>query len=250
MDKFKIVLLIFSYIFSLGAVFAHEPQEDTARDYLYSEAYFDYLIEMANEEHIAQQEQVQEEIKLEEEINKENEDEVTIFEFDDVISGEFEPFKLRIEQNSDVGVYGETFVKPETKIFIPTGDKLGFTYSATQFINKNYTDGRRMTSGIEYTPFKKLSFASGIETNYRDVDHNPLSRKVYFTPTLKLNDYFSISFLNKVNVLTHTSDHDIGLYVSPFKNKALDFKVFTGISNERNGTHSQSASFYTNFYFF
>ena len=247
MNKLKLVLLLFSLIFSFGAVFAHEPQEDNVRDYLYSEEYFDYLIEMANEEHIAQQEQSEEEISLE---HEQKDDEVTFFEFDEEISSDFQPFKLRIEENSKVGVYAEQFVKPETKIYIPTGDKFGFTYSATQYINKNYTDGRRMTSGVQYTPFEKLSFATGIETNYRDVDHNPLSRKVYFTPTIKINDFLAISFLNKINVLTHTSDHDLGFYVSPFKNKALDFKVFTGITNERNGTYSQSASFYTNFYFF
>jgi hypothetical protein len=102
----------------------------------------------------------------------------------------------------------------------------------------------------EFAPFKNLNFASGIETNYRDVDQNPLSRKLYFTPTLKINDHLTLSFLNKYNVLTHSSDHDLGFYIAPFKNKAMDFKIFTGITKETNGAQSQSASFYTNFYFF
>ena len=34
-----------------------------------------------------------------------------------------------------------------------------------------------------------------------------------------------------------------------FKTKAIDFKIFTGITNEHSGAQSQSASFYTNFYF-
>lgn len=241
MSKIKLIC-IFLFFLCSSLTFAHEEQ-DNVRDYLYSEEYFDYLIECANEEAISEkEEETQETLTLE--------DDVTIFEFEEEISENFVPFKLRIEENSKIEKYAETFVKPETKIIIPTSDKFSFTYSATQYINKNYTDGRRMASGIEFTPFKKLNFATGIETNYRDVDQNPLSRKLYFTPTLKINDYLTLSFLNKVNVLTHSSDHDLGLYVAPFKNKAVDFKVFTGITKETSGAQSQSASFYTNFYFF
>ena len=235
-------IFIFILFFCSSLTLAHEEQT-SARDYLYSEEYFDYLIECANEEAIsAQEEQKQETLSLE--------NDITAFEFDEEIEGSYTPFKLRIEETSNIEKYGETFVKPETKIIIPTSDKFSFTYNATQYINKNYTDGRRMASGIEFAPFKKLNFATGIETNYRDVDQNPLSRKLYFTPTLKINEYLTLSFLNKLNVLTHSSDHDIGLYVAPFKNKAVDFKVFTGITKETSGAQSQSASFYTNFYFF
>jgi len=235
MRRIKLVLLTFCFMF-LSAL-----ANENARDYLYSEAYFDYLIECANEEAILKQEK--------EEILIEN-DEITAFEFDDEIASDFEPFKLRIEEQSKINPYSETFKKPETKISIPTSDSFSFTYNTLQYINKNYTDGRRITSGVEYMPFKNLTFASGIETNYRDVDHNPLSRKIYFTPSYKINDYLTISFLNKYNFNDYSSDHDIGLYVAPFKTKAIDFKIFAGLTNEHSGTQSQSASFYTNFYFF
>ena len=242
MNKVKL-LIIFIIILCSSFAFGHEEQ-DNARDYLYSEAYFDYLIECANEEAIQHQEQEQKE----ETLTLEND--ITAFEFDDNIEESYIPFKLRIEETKNIEKYSETFVKPETKIIIPTSDKFSFTYNATQYINKNYTDGRRMASGFEFAPFKNLNFASGIETNYRDVDQNPLSRKLYFTPTLKINNHLTLSFLNKYNVLTHSSDHDLGFYIAPFKNKAMDFKFFTGITKETNGAQSQSASFYTNFYFF
>lgn len=236
MGKIKLVLLIFfSLIVQVSA-------QESSRDYLYSEAYFDYLIECAQEETLEQKEK-QEEILLEQ-------NEITAFEFEDELSENFEPFRLRIEESSKVGAYGETFKKPQTKIIIPVGDKLSFTYNTLQYINKNYTDGRRIVSGVEYSPFKNLTFATGVETNYRDVDHNPLSRKAYFTPSLKINDYLSISFLNKYNFNSYSSDHDIGLYLAPFKTKAIDFKMFAGLTNEHSGAQSQSASFYTNFYFY
>ncbi|MBQ4646569.1 MAG: hypothetical protein IJB79_04400 [Candidatus Gastranaerophilales bacterium] len=238
----KKLVLLFFLMLSFAAFAADKIAANN--DYLYSEEYFDYLIECANEEAIQQKEN--EEIKANELIL---EDEVT-FAFDDEISDNFEPFRLRIEEKSTIEAYSETFKKPETKIIIPTSDIFSFTYNATQYINKNYTDGRRITSGVEYMPFKNLNFAAGVETNYRDVDNNPLSRKFYFTPSFKVNDYFTISFLNKYNFNNYSTDHDIGLYITPFKTKAIDFKAFAGITNEHTGTQSQSASFYTNFYFY
>lgn len=239
MNKLRLIVFIFFSLLLFNPTFA--SKENNPRDYLYSDEYFDYLIECANEEAIAKKEQ--EEILLEE-------NDITAFEFDEQQNETLEPFKLRIEEHSTIEKYKETFEKPTTKIVIPTSDKFSFTYNTVQYINKNYSDGRRIASGFEYTPFKHLSLASGIETNYRDIDQNPLSRKVYFTPSFKINEYLTISFLNKINVQTNDSDHDIGLYISPFKTKAIDFKMFTGITKQSSGTNSQSASFYTNFYFF
>lgn len=241
MDKLKSIFLSIFILVSINISYA----DDSARDYLYSEAYFDYLIECANEKAIEEKNLA---LKKETE-EKTEENEITAFEFDE-ITNQNEPFKLRIEETSAVSKYSETFKKPETKIVIPTSEKFSFIYNTSQYINKNYTDGRRITSGIEFTPIKKLNLAAGIETNYRDVDQNPLSRKIYFSPSIKINEYLTISFLNKINMQTHSSDHDLGLYVSPFKTKAIDFKIFTGFTNESSGTNSQSASFYTNFYFF
>ena len=238
----KLVLLLFFILFSCANIFAQD--NDNSRDYLYSEAYFDYLIECAQEEEIINKEKEEKQ-----EIAFEN-DEITAFEFKDDENEKFTPFKLRIEERLNIEAYSETFKKLETKIIIPTSDNFSFTYNTTQYINKNYTDGRRITSGIEYSPFKNLTFASGIETNYRDVDQNPLSRKAYFTPTYRLNEYLAVSFLNKYNFNNYSSDHDVGLYVTPFKSKAIDFKAFAGITNEHSGVQSQSASFYTNFYFY
>ena len=243
MKKTLLVLLTFSLL-SFVCTYANE-EKDSVRDYLYSEEYFDYLIECAHEEAIKQKELEEKELELQQENN-----EITAFEFGNEIEEEYAPFKLKIEQSSQVEKYSETFKKPETKIIIPTSDNFSFTYNTMQYVNKNYTDGRRISSGIEYTPFKSLTFSTGIETNYRDVDHNPLSRKFYFTPSFKINDYLTISFLNKYNFNNYSSDHDIGLYIAPFKTKAIDFKVFAGITNEHIGTQSQSASFYTNFYFY
>lgn len=238
----KLVFLMFFIAISCTNLSAQETSE--AIDYMYSEAYFDHLIECAQEEATAKKEQQE---------NKElpiQEEEITAFEFQDKINEEFVPFKLRIEESLQTEVYSETFKKPETKVFIPTSDKFGFVYNNIEYINKNYTDGRRIITGFEYNPIKNLTFSSGVETNYRVVDHNPLSRKFYFTPSYRINDYLAISFLNKYNFNSYSSDHDIGLYITPFKTKAIDFKAFAGITNEHTGRQSQSASFYTNFYFY
>lgn len=242
----KLVFILFFMFFTCANIFAQESP--LGRDYLYSEAYFDYLIEMANEEAFEAKEQEKKQQKKQETLY-ENE-EITAFENNDEEDTQTNTFKLRIEENLKVNPYSETFKKPETKISIPASDKFSFTYAPTQYINKNYTDGRRLSSGIEYAPFKNLKFETGLETNYRDVDQNPLSRKIYFTPAFKVNDYFTVSFLNKYNFNDYSDDHDIGLYFTPSKTKAIDFKIFAGISNEHSGVQSQSASFYTNFYFF
>ena len=54
MKKILLVLLIFS-LFSPACIHADEEKEST-HDYLYSEEYFDYLIECAHEEAIKQKE--------------------------------------------------------------------------------------------------------------------------------------------------------------------------------------------------
>lgn len=242
MNKFKLVLFILFFSF-FSCVFAQD--DESVRDFLYSEAYFDYLIECAHEDAIEQKENSRENTEIDLTDN-----EINAFEFDEEIAGEYIPFKLKVEKYSTAAKYTETFEKPQTKIIIPTSEKLSFTYDTLQYINKNYTDGRRITSGIEYTPFKPLNFAMGVETNYRVADQNPLSRKIYFNPSYKINEHIAISFLNKYNFNNSSYDHDIGLYIAPFKTKAIDFKAYAGITNEHSGAQSQSASFYTNFYFY
>ena len=67
---------------------------------------------------------------------------------------------------------------------------------------------------------------------------------------MKFNDKFSISFINKMNTLTKSSDHDISFAVSPFKSKSADFNVYAGYTRNNDGSTSESINFSTNIYFF
>ena len=241
MGKIKLVLLLF-IVFSLFFFDASASESQNGRDYLYSEEYFDYLIECANEKAIEEKQNQQEELL--------ESTEITAFESQDEVMEEFEPFKLRVESINNVAVYKETFIKEDSKAIIPVGEKFSFIQNTTKFRNKYNSDDYRVLAGAEFTPFKFFEIASGVETNYRGFDQNPTSRKLYITPTLRLNDKISLSFYNKMNILTKSTDHDISLDFSPFKSKAVDFRVYAGITKYETGTHSESINFYTNFYFF
>ena len=245
MDKRVVILICFVMFFS-SCAFCEE--QIAQNDYLYSEEYFDYLIQCANEDAIEKQnEQKQEEQKQEEILADEG---ATFFEFEDEISPDCEPFKLRVEEFSTIGAYCETFKKEDTKTIISVNDKFSFVQDTLKYKNKYNSDDYRVLAGVELNPFKFLNLASGVEANYRGIDQNPTSRKLYFTPTININDKLSFSFYNKLDVLTNSTDHDLSINISPLNSKAMDFKVYAGYTINQNGTHSESINFYTNFYLF
>lgn len=248
MNGLKLLVLFFYIFLTFGPSFAHE-NEDNVRDYLYSEEYFDYLIECAMQDNDQKEAvQVEEEISITPETEPVSE--ITVFEFQDLEDESLVPFKLGISETVNVGKYSETFKKEDSKTIIPVGDKFSFIQDTTKFRNKYNSNDYRVLAGVEVTPFKFFKIASGLETNYRNIDQNPNSRKLYFTPTLYITDKLSLSFYNKFNVQTKSADHDIGINISPFKSKAVDFRVYAGITRYEAGNHSESVNLYTNFYFF
>lgn len=242
MTKIKLMFLSFLLVFSFLSAYAEEEKE-RLRDYLYSEAYFDYLIECAQQDALEKSKQQEEEIALEA-------DEISLFKFEDEISDNYEPFKLRIEQNATAKPYSQAFTKEKSKTTIPIGQKFSIVQDTLKFRNKYNSDDYRVLAGAEYYVSKYFDISTGLETNYRGIDQNPTSRKFYFTPTVYLTDKLSFSFYNKFNIQTNSSDHDLSINVSPFKSKAVDFKVYAGITKYESGEQSESVNFYTNFYFF
>ena len=251
----KIGLILFITLFLTSFSFAATQKEAYKNDYLYSEEYFDYLIECASYEH-------QEKMELEKEKNKEKEKEKKLAdeefseitpapsEVENYIAEDFEPFKLRIETDSHISPYTQTFVKENSKTLIPVGDKFSFIQNTTKTRNKYNSNDYKVLAGAEFTPFRFLTIASGLETNYRGIDQNPTSRKLYIIPQLYLTDKLSLSFYNKINISSKSTDHDIGLTFSPFKSKFMDFGVYAGITRKQAGAHSESINFSTNIYFF
>ena len=254
MNKLKLIFISFSFIFS--CCFANiEQQEEYKNDYLYSDAYFDYLIECASLEKQAKDEK-EKELKKENDIYSQPEDEIVASDNndtdkqDEIVVADSVPFKLRIENFSSPVKYGETFKKIDSKTIIPVNEKFSFIQNMTQVRNKYNSNDYKILAGAEYIPCKYFSVASGMEANYRDIDQIPTSRKLYFTPSFFLGDKFSLSFHNKIDTNTHSTDHDIGLNVSPFKSKFMDFGIYAGMTRNTSGSNSQSALFKTNFYFF
>ncbi len=242
MKKFKILLII---LFFCASCLAKTQQEEYQNDILYSEEYFDYLIEQASIQ--AQEENEIQKQKNEKEISLDEQQETTQDE-QDVISGNLEPFKLKIENNV-ITKYTETFKKEDSKTIIPITAKFSLYQNTTKFKNKYNSNDYRGLVGAEYSFNKYFSVASGLETNYRNLDQVPISKKMYLTPTLNINDKLSISFYNKMNTQSKSTDHDIALKLSPFKSKVADFGVYAGFTRGSSGAFSESISFSTNLYF-
>lgn len=230
MKKISLILILF-FVMTCNIGIGSQ-KEAYKNDYLYSEAYFDYLIECAQD-------------------NKEKNKEKPIeLEIDQVSAVDLEPFKLRVENDSNVNPYKESFKKVDSKTIIPVNDSFSFVQNTSKTRNKYNSNDYKILMGAEYHPYKSLGFAGGLETNYRGIDQNPTSRKLYFTPSIYINDILSLSFHNKVNIQSYSTDHDIGLNISPFKSKVMDFGVYAGITRNNNGAHSESINFSTNLYFF
>ena len=237
MKKIIITILI---IFLLPFSFAKTQKEKHANDYLYSAEYFDYLIECAQkdrEEAPEKQKQGAIEIDLgeDEEIN--------------ILSEDYAPFRLKIEENLNIKPYKDSYKKIDTKTIIPLGAKFSVIHDLSKSRNKYNSNDYKILTGGEFIPNKYINVSSGLETNYRGLDQIPSSKKIYFSPGINLGNKISLKFHNKINVLNYSSDHDISLNVSPFKSKIIDFGLYSGLTRKRNGKVNESINFSTNFYF-
>lgn len=242
MKKISLLLISFFFLFSSLAI-AKTQQEEYKNDFLYSEAYFDYLIECAEIDRMESVEK-QKEITLEEEIQTQE------VEFPEAIVEYYEPFKLKIEKGTKINPYGETFKKIDSKTIIPIGDKFSIIQNMSESRNKYNSNDYKILMGSEYVFNRFIGVNSGLETNYRGLDQNVASRKIYVSPVFRFGNKVTLNFHNKMNVQSYSTDHDLGLNVSPFKSKAVDFGVYAGLTRKQTGAHSESINFSTNFYFY
>lgn len=258
--KFLILILLSGLILNSSA-FSKTQKEEYQNDALYSEEYFDYLIECASINRLDEEEKEKEllknqkkekktfstsEIYLEEANDNESETDEDI----DVITDIYTPFKLYIKEDSVVPKYTESFKKVDSKTIIPVGSNFTFFQDLKKTRNKYNSNDYKILAGAEFAPFKALSFAGGLETNFRGIDQNPTSRKLYLSPSFYVNDKVSLSFINKYNPYSGSADFDFSVKVSPFKSKAVDFGLYSGVTRGRSGSMSESINFSTNFYFY
>ena len=261
MNKFRLVVLIVALFLFVPNSLAQSNKPEN--DYLYSEAYFDYLIECASldrqeeiENKKLEEKELQKAMKKEAKNKKNEEKQIEISLADNVVyvnednEEEITPFKLRIQNTASAKKYSETFKKEDSKIIIPVGNKFSFIHDTSKSRNKYSSTDYKILAGAEIQPFKFLNIAGGVETNYRDIDQNPASRKLYITPKLKITDKINLIFPNKYNISSGATDHDIGLNISPFKSKSFDFGVYSGLTKNSSGKTTQSVNFSTNIYLF
>jgi len=168
---------------------------------------------------------------------------------EEILTDDITPFHLRIEKGIDTPVFKDSFKKADTKTIIPISNKFSFIHDTLKTRNKYNSHDYKILTGAEYQISKFLNLSSGLETNYRGLDQNPDSRKVYFSPQLSFGDKISLKFHNKINIQNYSTDHDIGLNISPFKSKIMDLGVYSGLTRKQNGAVSESINFTTNFYF-
>ena len=260
MNMFKKTVLIFCFLL-LPLSFADDnlQNESNKNDYLYSQEYFDYLIECASVDKQQEEERIKAEKKqaekdLKKQKNVEAHDETELYQ-EEILAEEFileddEPFKLHIESYDNINKYKESYKQQNTKLIVPINKKISYSTELKTSRNKYNSQDYKVLSGVEYSMFDFLSFSGGIETNYRGFDQNPNSRKIYITPKIILSDSVSITFPNKYNILTNSTDHDIGLNISPFKSKFMDFGVYGALTRTSAGKVTESINFSTNFYLF
>lgn len=247
MKKSKLILIFFSFFifFTSCVCIAQDEKDESEQLELYSQEYFDYLIECTKPVITTKAKKDKNELQDEEEA------EINAFEeTDEVISEAYEPFKLKIE-NNNISKYTQSYIKEDTKTIIPITSKFSVTQDVLKFKNNTYiTDDVRTLTGAEYKFNKYFKLSSGLETNYRGQEQVPSSRKIYLTPAFELSDKLSIKFHNKYEVQSKETDHDIGLNYSPFESKALDLGVYAGLTRKIDGTCSESVVFKTTFTFF
>lgn len=237
MNKLKKVLIILMLLISCAS--AKTQSEEYKNDFLYSQEYFDYLIECASIK----------DFELKEEAKKLNKENKEIVQQEIKLDNDSELFKLKVEEN-DIKKYKQTIKKEDSKTTIRISDKFNVIQDTIKTRNKYNSNDYRLKAGVEYILSDKFMISGGLETNLRGLDQNPISKKAYFSPSVKLNDKLSISFINKMNTLTRASDHDISVNISPFKSNAADFNIYTGYTKYNDGSSSESISFTTNLYFF
>lgn len=244
-----IKILALTLIFSMNLSFAQTQKEAYRNDYLYSAEYFDYLIECAEVEKQKQEELAKDNESIE--ISVEENVEVVNSEPEHIIFEEVEnPFRLHIAKYEQLSKYGETFKKIDSKTIIPVTDNFAFFQNMSKVRNKYNSNDYKVYAGVEYTPLKFLNIASGLETNYRGLDQVPTSKKMYITPTFNLTKKLAIYFPNKFDVNSHSTDHDIGVIVSPFNSGAVDFRMYGSMTRNQTGKTSESVNFITNFYLY
>ncbi len=227
----KAVILIMFLLLNFSCFSQENPQ-------LYSQEYFDYLIECTQPKVIKKEEKTTKEEPVE--ISKENE----------IVIEDQEPFKLKIE-NTAVGKYTQSYIKEDTKSIVPIGKNLNFAQDIVKFKNNKYnSDDVKSTTGLEYKFSDYIKVSSGLETNYKGYNQIPDSQKIYFTPSLSFKDMIFIDFHNKYSARSGAVDHDIGLNVSPLKSKALDVGVYAGMTRNADGDISRSVIFKTSFSFY
>lgn len=241
----KVLCIMF---FVLSCMTAYSQEEVSQNDILYSQEYFDYLIECASRVYDDKKEEIKEEIK--EEFAHEVKSEPSFNQDNEVaLDDDTGAFYLKIE-TFDISKYKESVKKEDSKTTIQINDKFNVVQDTLKSKNKYNTNDYRLKAGVEFLLFKKFVLSSGLETNLRGLDQNPISKKFYFNPTIKFSDKFSISFINKMNTSTKATDHDISLNLSPFKSKSVDFNVYTSYTRTNSGASSESINFRTNFYLF
>lgn len=257
--KIKFLILILLIFSCLGSIaFSKTQKEEYQNDYLYSEEYFNYIIEQASIERQLEEDKRKEEARISKKAKQNKDEEIKISteeieieeeNEEDIITDDFAPFKLRITQDRLQPKYSESFKKVDSKTTIPIGENLSFFHNMTTTRNKYNSNDYKILAGSEYTLGKYIGISGGLETNFRGLDQNPTSKKLYITPSVKLTDKVTLSFINKYNPHNGSSDHDLSLRISPLKSKAFDFGVYSSATRHQNGRLDKSVNFSTNFYF-
>ena len=108
----------------------------------------------------------------------------------------------------------------------------------------------KSTTGATLNPEGRLSLTGGMEVKYQNPDASINSKKLYLTPSLKLNNDISFTFANKFNQDSKIYENEVGLQYSPHLFKNSTFNITAGTVFDEETIKSQNLKFSTDLFLF
>ncbi len=168
--------------------------------------------------------------------------------FGDEIFMDTECYKLNLDKKLPES-YKQTLEIPKQTLEFQKGGISLFSKSSKD-LNDFMVEDYKSITGATLNPGGRLSITGGMEVKYQNPDASINSKKLYLTPSLKLNDEISFTFANKFNQDSKIYENEVGLQYSPHLFKNSTFNITAGTVFDEETVKSQKLKFSTDLFMF
>ena len=168
--------------------------------------------------------------------------------FGDEIFMNTECFQLNLDKSLPSS-YKQTLETPKQSLEYQKGGISLFSKSSKS-LNDYMVEDYKSTTGATLNPGGRLSITGGMEVTYQNPDASINSKKLYLTPSLKLNKDISFTFANKFNQDSKIYENEVGLRYSPSMFKNSSFNITAGTVFDEEAIKSQKLKFSTDLFMF